>query len=117
MSQIEGLKKELVRVREQNRQLKKSLQQFTLADKAQKIIEGSIKSSDEFDEFGLRLDGESCSRYIFDLDDSLDVAIDYMKPVDRRDTSNIEILLNRYPHELVLEALLNYDLRGFSIAD
>lgn len=117
MSQIEGLKKELARIREQNRELKGLLRRFTLADKGQKILDGVISSDQEFDEDGMRLDGKPCSRYIFDKSDTLEKSLELMLPVDRRDTGNLEILFKFYPVESVLDALLKYDLRGFEIAD
>lgn len=117
MSQIEGLKKELARIREQNRELKSLLKRFTLADKGQKILDGVISSDQEFED-GMRLDGKPCSRYIFDIkSDTLEKSLELMLPVDRRDTGNLEILFKFYPTESVLDALLKYDLRGLEIAD
>lgn len=117
MSQIEGLKKELARIRQQNRGLKSLLKRFTLADKGQKILDGVISSDQEFDEYGMRFDGERCSRYIFDKSDTLEKSLELMLPVDRRDTSNLETLFKIYPTESVLDTLLKYDLQGFEIAD
>lgn len=116
MSQIEGLKKELARIRQQNRELKSLLKRFTLADKGQKILDGVISSDQEFDEYGMRFDG-GCSRYIFDKSDTLEKSLELMLPVDRRDTSNLETLFKIYPTESILDALLKYDLQGFEIAD
>lgn len=86
-----------------------------LADKARKIIAGEINSSDEINEFGLRLDGERGSTYITDNSLSLEEIIDAMTPADRRDTQNIEILLKRYSQNEVLEILSRYDNDGWEV--
>lgn len=112
-----AIEQELKRVRRQNKETKKMLAMFTLADKAQKIISGTISSADEYDEFGMRVDGEMGSRYVFDPSDSLEAAIAAMKPVDIRDTQNIEIMLKRYPQSEVLAALAKFNLQGWEIAD
>lgn len=113
MSEVEALKKELVRIRQQNRELKNLSSRFTLAGKAQKIINGEF--STEYDELGARLDGEQGSRYIVDDTASLEETIASMKAIDIRDTQNIEILLKLYLRSSVLQVLAGYDLHGFKI--
>jgi hypothetical protein len=117
MSREDALQKELSRVRGQNRQLKELLKSFTLADKVQKVLDGDISSSQEFDEYGFRVDGDRSSRYAFDASYSITECLESMTAGDRSDTQNIEGMLKRYSSEAVLEACLEYDLRGFELAD